>query len=138
MANLDNFVQSSRAQPTPVSISSSITDRNSTFKATIFRATSAAEARACVNYARKVLHASNPASHEMSAWRCMVLKHGHDGLAGPEDFEVQSGADDDKEQYGGGKILRTMVAEGTIDAVVVCSRWCENILGWISLEATNA
>ncbi|KAF9516050.1 hypothetical protein BS47DRAFT_715579 [Hydnum rufescens UP504] len=123
MATLNGYIRSSRAQPKSVSVSNSITDRNSTFKATIYRATSAAEARACVGHTRNVLHASNPASHEMSAWRCMVLKSGHDGLAGPEDFEVQSGAEDDKEQYGGGKILRTMVAEGVIDAVVVCSRW---------------
>jgi hypothetical protein len=67
----------------------------------------------------------------------MVLKPGHDGLAGPEDFEVQSGAEDDKEQYGGGKILRTMVAEGIIDAVVVCSRWCEIILFQIFPTATK-
>lgn len=53
----------------------------------------------------------------------MVLKSGRDGLGGPEDFEVQSGSDDDGEQYGGGKILRSMVSEGIIDAVVVCSRW---------------
>lgn len=72
---------------------------------------------------RKVIHASNPASHEMHAYRIMGLKIGRDGLRGPEDFEVRVGSEDDGENYGGAKILKVMESEGIIDAVVVCSRW---------------
>jgi len=53
----------------------------------------------------------------------MVLKRGQTGLCGPEDFELQTGSDDDGEKWGGGKILKVMQSEGVIDAVVIVSRW---------------
>lgn len=123
MSNLESFVRPSKPFPQPVCTSQEITDRNSIFVANIFRAASEDEARKAVAHLRNVIHASKPASHEMSAWRCMVLKQGKTGLGGPDDFELKSGNEDDGEKYSSGKILKVMQAEGIIDAVVVVSRW---------------
>lgn len=59
----------------------------------------------------------------MHAYRTVSLRAGRDGLRGPEDFELRTGADDDGEKYGAAKILKVMETEGVVDAVVVCSRW---------------
>lgn len=122
--NLERFVTFLRPPPKVLFESSPISDRDSTFIAYLFRASSSDEVRAAVTQLRKVLHASNTASHEMHAYRTMSLRLGRDGLSGPEDFELRSGADDDGEKYGAAKILKIMEAEGVIDAVVICSRWC--------------
>ncbi|THH33098.1 hypothetical protein EUX98_g1119 [Antrodiella citrinella] len=53
----------------------------------------------------------------------MVLSSGKSGLGGPEDFELRSGSDDDGEKYAGERILKTMKAEGIMDAVVIITRW---------------
>ena len=124
MSNLDAFLQLSRPPPRAVCTSKEIHDRNSVFVATLFRASNEADALRAMKYLRDVTHASKPASHEMFAWRCMVLKDGKTGLAGPDDFELRSGNEDDGEKYGGGRILKVMQAEGCIDAVVIVSRWC--------------
>lgn len=123
MENLESFVRSSKPFPRPVCTSQEITDRNSVFVANILRAATEDEARKAVAHLRNVIHASKPASHEMSAWRCMILKHEKTGLGGPDDFELKTGNEDDGEQYSSGKILKVMQAEGIIDAVVVVSRW---------------
>lgn len=91
--------------------------------ANIFRATSEDEVRKAVSHLRNVIHGQRPASHEMSAWRCMILKNGKTGLSGPDDFELKYGNDDDGEKYGSGKIAKVLQTEGIIDAVVVVSRW---------------
>lgn len=134
--NLESFVTfSRRPPPKPLFQSAPITDRDSTFIASIFRASTPDDIRAAVTQLRKVLHASNPASHEMHAYRTMSLRAGRDGLRGPEDFELRTGAEDDGEKYGAAKILKVMEAEGVIDAVVICSRWyvCHYSLGiWSS------
>lgn len=91
--------------------------------ANIFRAANDAEARKAVAHLRNVIHGSHRASHEVFAWRCMVLKPGKTGLGGPDDFHIVSGSEDDGEKYGGGKILKVMQSEGIIDAVLVVSRW---------------
>ena len=128
MSNLDSFLQLSRPPPNAVSVSQEIHDRNSVFVATLFRASDEDDALRAVNYLRNVTHGSKRASHEIYAWRCMVLKHGKSGLGGPDDFEVRSGNEDDGEKYGGGKVLKVMQAEGIIDAVVIVSRWCVFII----------
>ena len=92
--------------------------------ANIFRATNLIEARNCIDHLRNVVHASKHASHEISAWRFMVLKEGKTGLGGPDDFKLESGCDDDGEQWAGGKLLKVMEGQAIIDAVVVVSRWC--------------
>ena len=51
------------------------------------------------------------------------------GLAGPDDFELVTGADDDGEKHAGARVLKVMQAEGIIDAVVVVSRWW--VLDWM-------
>jgi len=76
-----------------------------------------------VNHLKHVLHGSRPASHEIVAWRCMVLKNDRTGLSGPEDFELRTGTDDDGEKWAASKILKVMEGEGVIDAVVIVSRW---------------
>lgn len=123
MSNLENFLKFAKPPPKALATSQEIRDRGSTFVASLYRVNSPAEARSAINQIKNVEHAANPASHEMAAWRCMVLKHGRDGLGGPEDFEVQSGSDDDGENWGGAKALKIMQGEGVIDAVVVVSRW---------------
>ena len=76
-----------------------------------------------VKHLKFVEHAAKPATHEMFAWRCMVLKHGKTGLSGANDFELSQGSKDDGERWGGERILRVMQSHGVIDAVVVVSRW---------------
>lgn len=134
-SNLDSFVKFSKSPPRPLFESTAIQDRDSTFVAYLFRITSPEEARAAVIQTRRVTHASNPASHEMHAYRTMSLRAGRDGLRGPEDFELKSASDDDGENYGGARILKVMEKEGVIDAVVICSRWLALVgtvvLGWL-------
>ena len=123
MSNLDSFVKSSRPPPKPLATSQEIRDRGSTFVANVFSATSPEDARKAINHLKHVAHGSRPATHEIAAWRCMVVKAGKSGLGGPDDFEVVSGSDDDGEKYAGGRVLKVMQAESVIDAVVVVSRW---------------
>lgn len=123
MSTLDSFVRSSKPPPETVSTSQEIRDRGSIFIANTFRATSEAEARRSVAHLRNVVHGQKRASHEMCAWRCMVLKPERTGLAGEDDFEVRQGNEDDGEKWGSMRILKVMQAEGVIDAVVVVSRW---------------
>ena len=123
-STLDAFVRTSKPPPTPAGTSQEIRDRGSLFVANIFRASTEDAARKAVAHLRNVVHGQRPATHEMSAWRCMVLKPGSSGLGGPDDFELRSGSGDDGEKYGGGRILRVMDAERILDSVVVVSRWC--------------
>lgn len=58
----------------------------------------------------------------------MALKDGKTGLGGPDDFRVESGSNDDGEQWAGGKVLRIMENQAIIDAVVIVSRWYGGIL----------
>lgn len=127
-SNLDAFITTSRPPPKPLAISSEIKDRDSIFTAYIFRATSRAEANSCVSHVRHVIHANQPATHEMSALRYMTPKKGKTGLDGPDDFEVVSGQDDDGETYGAGRILGVLEKEKVVDVVVVCSRW---FVSWV-------
>ncbi|TFK87572.1 ribosomal protein S5 domain 2-like protein [Polyporus arcularius HHB13444] len=122
-SNLDSYVKASKPPPKALATSQEIRDRGSTFVATVYAATSPEEARKAVNHLKNVTHGARPATHEIAAWGCMVLKPQRDGLGGPDDFEVVSGSDDDGEKYAGGRVLKVMQAEGVIDAVVVVSRW---------------
>ncbi|KZT51593.1 hypothetical protein CALCODRAFT_419606, partial [Calocera cornea HHB12733] len=62
------------------------------------------------------------------AWRTLSLKPGRTGLAGPDDFRVESASKDDGEQWGGKRILGIMEKEGVSDALVVVSRWYGGVL----------
>jgi putative IMPACT (imprinted ancient) family translation regulator len=106
MANLDSFIQSTRPFPRSLATSPEIRDRGSTFNANVYRATSPADARTCINHLKHVVHATKPASHEIAAWRCMSLKNGRTGLEGEDDFELQTGSEDDGENWAGGKVLK--------------------------------
>ncbi|KAH9942139.1 ribosomal protein S5 domain 2-like protein [Epithele typhae] len=108
MANLDAF---------------EIRDRGSAFVANVYPASTPDAARRAQIHLKHVAHTTRPASHEIAAWRCMVLQRGKTGLGGPDDFELVAGSDDDGEKYAGGRVLKVMQAEGVIDAVVVVSRW---------------
>lgn len=123
MATLDSFVHTSKPPPAPVVTSQEIRDRGSIFVANAFRASSEDEARKAVTYLKNVLHGQHRATHEMYAWRCMVLISGKTGLGGPDDFQVKQGNEDDGEKFGSVRILKVMQAEGVIDAVIVVSRW---------------
>jgi putative IMPACT (imprinted ancient) family translation regulator len=120
---MDAFIKSTRSTPALLFQSSEIKDRDSTFIGSIYRAASLTEVKAAINHHKYVIHAARKASHEMAAWRLMVTKSGRDGLGGPDDFEVQSGSDDDGEKYGSGRILKIMQRLGVIDAVAIVSRW---------------
>jgi len=123
MSTLERFVSFSKPVPKAVATSQEITDRDSVFAAAIYRASNATEAQDAIRQHTNVVHGQNKASHEMTAWRCMALKPGRDGLGGPDDFQVQSGSQDDGEDYGGQRTLKVMQAEGVLDAVVIVSRW---------------
>ena len=123
MATLDGFITSTKGVPLAITTSQEIRDRGSTFVGVLYKVQSELEAQNCIKYHRNVVHGSHKASHEISAWRCLTLKKGCTGLGGPDDFEVRSGCDDDGEDNGGRRALRTMESEGTIDAVVIVSRW---------------
>jgi len=121
--SLDSFIVSKRPQPEPLVTSQEIRDRGSTFVANIYPATTPDEAKARAECLKHLVHRSKPATHEIAAWRCMVLKHGQTGLKGPEDFELMQGSKDDGENWAGGKVLKVMQSQAIIDAVVIVSRW---------------
>lgn len=123
------FIVSKRPKPEPLATSQEIRDRGSTFVANIYSATTPDEAnhhhKARIEYLKQqVVHEDKdePASHEIAAWRCMVLKQGRTGLKGPEDFELMQGSKDDGESLAGGKVLKVMQDLAIIDAVVIVSR----------------
>jgi putative IMPACT (imprinted ancient) family translation regulator len=106
-----------------IATSQEIRDRGSTFVANVYRASTPQASRTAINHLKHVVHGPKRATHEIAAWRCMVLKKDQTGLRGPEDFELKTGSDDDGEKWGGEKILKVMQSEGVIDAVVIVSRW---------------
>lgn len=120
---LDSYVKSSRPPVEPLAISQEIRDRGSIFIATLYPVSSPDEARTRINHLKNVVHSTKPASHEIAAWRCMVLKHGRTGLEGPDDFELSTGSVDDGEKWAGGKVLKVMQTLAIVDAVVIVSRW---------------
>jgi putative IMPACT (imprinted ancient) family translation regulator len=122
---LDSYVSSSKSPITPqiVATSAEIRDRGSAFVANIFTATSQAEAKAHAQYVKNILHGHKKASHEIAAWRCMIVKRGFTGLGGPEEFELAQGHLDDGEKWAGDRVLKVMQSLAVIDAVVVVSRW---------------
>ncbi|TRM69087.1 hypothetical protein BD626DRAFT_5427 [Schizophyllum amplum] len=125
---LDAFIQHSKPPPTPIATSQEIRDRGSIFVANVFRAATLNEVQRCVKHLRNVAHGARPASHEMHAWRCMQTRPGMTGLGGPEEFELVKGSADDGEQWSGNRILKVMEAHGTLDAVVVVSRWYGGVM----------
>lgn len=122
MSNLHSYVKVDRPAPKCLATSQEIRDRGSAFVGSVYRASTPEEAKAAISHHRNVVHAGKKA-YEISAWRCMVLKHGKSGLGGPDDFEVKAGYDDDGEQWAGSKVSRVMQHEGVLDAVVIVSRW---------------
>ncbi|KAH9485499.1 Protein IMPACT-A [Psilocybe cubensis] len=126
--SLDAFISHARPQPDPIATSQEVRDRGSLFVANIYRATTPEEARARLNHLKHTVHRQRKATHEISAWRCMVLKQGKSGLSGPEDFELVQGSKDDGESWAGGKVLKVMEDLAVIDAVVIVSRWYGGIM----------
>ncbi len=121
--NLDAFITHNVPLPEPLATSTEISDRQSTFVAYIFRACTPEKARSIQSHVRRVFHAKRPASHEIMAWRCMVLKEGRTGLRGDDDFKIEEGSEDDGEKWAGGHVLKVMRSEAIVDAVVIVSRW---------------
>lgn len=74
-----------------IAASSEVVDRDSTFIAHAAACSTVEEARRFAKYIRET-HRGDPASHEISAWRCFTLKKGRTG-AGEDDFEVTTGCD---------------------------------------------
>ncbi|KAG2159152.1 ribosomal protein S5 domain 2-type protein [Suillus bovinus] len=122
MSNLYSYAKVDCPAPKCLATSQEIRDRGSAFVGSVYRASTPEEAKAAITHHRNVVHAGKKA-YEISAWRCMVLKHGKSGLGGPDDFEVKAGYDDDGEQWAGSKVSRVMQREGVLDAVVIVSRW---------------
>ena len=123
MSNLDGFVTHTQPLPEPLATSTEIQDRESTFLAYVFRASTPEQARRAQSHVRRVIHARHSATHEIMAWRCMVLKEGRTGLRGEDDFKIDEGCEDDGEQRAGGHVLKVMRSEAIMDAVVIVSRW---------------
>ncbi|KAF9486016.1 ribosomal protein S5 domain 2-like protein [Pholiota conissans] len=121
--SLDAFVTSKRPPPEPVATSQEIRDRGSTFVANIYQANTPQIAKSRFLHMKHTVHRTRKASHEIYAWRCMVLKSGRTGLEGPDDFELLQGSKDDGESWAGGKVLKVMQNLGIIDAVVIVTRW---------------
>ncbi|KAH9834138.1 ribosomal protein S5 domain 2-like protein [Rhodofomes roseus] len=111
-----------------IATSQEVRDRGSIFVANIFAAASVKEAHRVHAHVKNVVHGSKPATHEVAAWRCMVLKSGKSGLGGPDDFELRTGSVDDGEQHAGAKVLKAIQEEGVIDAVVIVSRWYGGVM----------
>ncbi|KAG2137274.1 hypothetical protein BD769DRAFT_1626790 [Suillus cothurnatus] len=111
MSNLYSYVKVDRPAPKCLATSQEIRDRGSAFVGSVYRASTPEEAKAAISHHRNVVHAGKKA-YEISAWRCMMLKHGKSGLGGPDDFE-----------WAGSKVSRVMQHEGVLDAVVIVSRW---------------
>ena len=122
-SNLDSFITSSKPPPKALATSQEVRDRGSIFVADVFAASTPDAARRATHHLKHVTHGARPATHEITAWRCMVPKMGKSGLGGPDDFEVVSGSEDDGERWAGARVLKVMQAESVIDAVVVVSRW---------------
>ncbi|KAG6879915.1 hypothetical protein C0992_009579 [Termitomyces sp. T32_za158] len=123
--NLDAYVITSRPllNVQPLATSQEVRDRGSTFIANLFPATSSSDVRARVAYLKDVLHKAKPATHDIAAWRCMVLKPDHNGLGGPDDFELNVGNLDDGEKWAGIRVQKVMESYAIMDAVVIVSRW---------------
>ncbi|KZT69636.1 ribosomal protein S5 domain 2-like protein [Daedalea quercina L-15889] len=111
-----------------IATSQEIRDRGSTFAAKIYAAASVKDAHAVHAHVKNTVHGAKPATHEVAAWRCMVLKPGKTGLGGPDDFELRTGSVDDGEQHAGGRVLKVLQDEGVLDAVVVVSRWYGGVM----------
>ncbi|KAG6878183.1 hypothetical protein C0993_010944 [Termitomyces sp. T159_Od127] len=123
--NLDAYIKTSRPllDVQPLVTSQEVRDRGSTFIANLFPAISPCDVRARIAYLKDVLHKKRPATHDIAAWRCMVLKPGHNGLGGPDDFELNVGYMDDGEKWAGIRVQKVMESYAIIDAVVIVSRW---------------
>ncbi|KAJ9103754.1 hypothetical protein QFC21_002214 [Naganishia friedmannii] len=61
-------------------------------------------------------------SHNMWAYKCLRKKNGTAGTS-ESDYEAITASSDDGEQYGGAHLLKVLNEEGTVDVLVVCSRW---------------
>ena len=121
---LDGFITNKVTHPEPIAVSQEIRDRGSIFVGHIFRATTVDEVKARISHLKHYVHRQRKATHEIAAWRLMVLRSGKTGLEGPNDFELVQGSKDDGESWAGGKVLKVMQGMAIIDAVVVVSRWC--------------
>ncbi|KNC96968.1 uncharacterized protein SPPG_07788 [Spizellomyces punctatus DAOM BR117] len=113
--------------PPTIFVSSSISDRKSTFVA------HAAEVRSPQDLSRLTQtitssKATQNASHNIRAWRYLSLKPGKTGLEGPDDFGVVSGYDDDGEKWAGSKIAKILEQFQVVDVVVIVSRWYGGVL----------
>jgi putative IMPACT (imprinted ancient) family translation regulator len=120
---LDAFITNKVTQPEPIANSQEIRDRGSIFVGHIYRAITIDEVKARISHLKHYVHRQRKASHEIAAWRLMVLRTGKTGLEGPSDFELVQGSKDDGESWAGGKVLKVMQNMAVIDAVVVVSRW---------------
>lgn len=54
--------------------------------------------------------------------QCLRKKTGTSGTS-EADYEPVQASSDDGEQYGGSHLLKVLNEEGTVDVLVVCSRW---------------
>ncbi|KAH9821050.1 hypothetical protein DFH28DRAFT_923489 [Melampsora americana] len=124
---LDRFVNSSKPDPIAIHITKEIKDRQSIFKAIVFKVKSLSDVTEVLQLVQHRFH-SNPPSHNITAWRFLKLKKSCDGLGGPGDFELESGYEDDGEARAGSKVLKIMESLQIIDAIVVVSRWYGGVL----------
>jgi hypothetical protein len=58
----------------------------------------------------------------IAIYQCLRKKTGTTGTS-EADYEPVQASSDDGEQYGGSHLLKVLNEEGTVDVLVVCSRW---------------
>lgn len=92
-STLDQYVSSSKPNPKPVHVTGEIEDRESIFKALVFKATTTSEVARIMDFVKHVFYVSalDTPTHNITAWRFLTLKKSRDGLKGPEDYEIQVG-----------------------------------------------
>ncbi|KAG1746479.1 hypothetical protein EDB19DRAFT_360306 [Suillus lakei] len=78
MSNLYSYVKVDRPAPKCLATSQEIRDRGSAFVGSVYHASTPEEAKAAIFHHRNIVHAGKKA-YEISAWRCMMLKHGKQG-----------------------------------------------------------
>ncbi|TPX66814.1 hypothetical protein SpCBS45565_g04205 [Spizellomyces sp. 'palustris'] len=113
--------------PPTIFVSSSISDRKSTFVAHAAKVCSSQDLSRLTQTITSSKATQN-ASHNISAWRYLSLKPGKTGLEGPDDFGIVSGYDDDGEKWAGSKIAKVLQEFNVVDVVVIVSRWYGGVL----------
>ena len=121
----------------PIHTSQPITDRGSTFLATIHKCTSPSEARATQSWVKRCGHLQTTnskevelrqrlgkASHDIAAWRCLLPSPNSTTTTDNEiPFVLSESHLDDGETHAGQHVLSTLRTHALSDTLIIVSRW---------------